>query len=268
MAANDITAVFDGLDSISAARLHREARKRQLQQDEDAREINRRRVKLMEEQNNERRWDRLNRETAAFGARADKLAANQAALEVKRQMEERAAKESEARRKLLEAQAAAASAKPKTPIDGTVQGATAYADAMAEALEANQRALALAQSGDPAGQAAVTKTQLRLAALQQVGNQLVKTAKPEPEPFVTVEIPGQADENAPDKPRGKVSMKVPQSQWNEQHPLWKHFAPAAPAASQGMPRMSAADLEAMKWAQANPADPRAKRILQRLTPSP
>lgn len=174
-------------------------------------------------------------------------------------------RESAARMSLMEAQAAAVSAKPANPMAGELAGIEAFADTFAGALEENQQAIAAIQNPalqqDPAAfQAAnrrVLKAQLRLSGLQQMSQNWGKTAGKES--TVKIKLPGEDG-------RSEATMEVPASQWGPQHPLYTRFHGGEPNGGGAAPGKAASpqDQQALAWAQQNPNDPRAAAILQRL----
>lgn len=262
MIAADYQAVSRGLEAVGDAHLRRAMLKRQLQRDEEDAELRRAMLKLQQQEASDRTLDRQD----ATAVRREGLTLHQEGI--KKQMEAAAwaqdpnnpaNQERAARVNLLKAQTTATSAKPATPLQGQIQTADEFSEAMAAALQDNQRALAAAQAGDPNGQTLALKAQLKLSALQAMGQQFMKGAKAEPE--VDVEIAGPIDE-ATGKSTAKARIKVPQSQWNENHPLWHQVM--KPAAAAAKPALSTQDQQAAAWAKANPQDPRAAKILQRL----
>lgn len=228
MTSADIQALHGGLDSIIDARARKQAIARQLEQDNDAKEIRRRALKLQEESRHEARWDRLNRETQSFADRADRLTAAQATL--KRQMEQDAWSRSTdnpqnqaslAQAELAKANAKAVTAKPVTPISSQLQGLEEFTEAMSAALLENEQALLAAQQGTPDGMARAMKAQIKLGSLQQLGQQLLKTAKPD-RPTSMVKIKRQSEDGTTSE-----ELEVPADQWNDQHPAWGRFNSAA-----------------------------------------
>ena len=188
----------------------------------------------------------------------------------------RTGRESDARLALIKQQIAESSArgkmmgeKPTSPLGQQLQGIEDYSDQFAAALEENQAALQALQNPvlqtNPAAQAAaqkrIVKAQIRLSALQQISANWGKDAGKEP--MVDIEIPGEDGTS-------KLKMKVPQSQWNPNHPMWGKFAGQTPTPGQPAPApaprpaLAPEDQQALAWAKANPNDPRAAAILQRL----
>ena len=155
--------------------------------------------------------------------------------------------------------------KPTTPLGQQLAGIEDFSDKFAAALEENQAALQALQNPavntNPAAMAAaqkrIVKAQVQLSALQQISTNWGKDAGKEP--MVDIEIPGEDGTS-------KLRMKVPQSQWNQNHPLWSKFAGGSQPA--GQPAAGGSTLTedqlALQWAKTNPNDPRAAAILQRL----
>jgi hypothetical protein len=247
----DFALLSDGLDTIANMRMRKKQLEVQQRQQEEANALAKARLRLQEEDASERRWDRLGRETAAFGARADRLSATAAAAKARMAAEEAARDPNNPRNQLLAAQkaqaeaaAAATKQRARSPYDVQIEAINAFADEMEKAQTEHAQALAAAQAGDPNAGRIANKAALRLDGLKKLGANLVKEAKAQQEPVVTVELDGPLDE-ASGKPKGKVSMKVPQSQWNDGHPLFKQFQPATapapvvtPTADDGIPTLT------------------------------
>lgn len=229
MTSADIQALHGGLDSIIDARARKQAIARQLEQDNEAKDIRRRTLKLQEEAQNESRWDRLNRETQVFAERADRLSTTQATL--KRQMEQDAWTRSTAnpqnqaslaQAEWAKANAKAVTAKPVTPISSQLQGLEEFTEAMSAAVLENEQALLAAQQGTPDGMARAMKAQIKLGSLQQLGQQLLKTAKPDrPTSMVKLRRARKSEDGNTDDLIEE--LEVPADQWNEQHPAWSRF---------------------------------------------
>jgi hypothetical protein len=128
--------------------------------------------------------------------------------------------------KLREAQATAVAAKPSSPVAAQLEGVEDFSNNFAAALQENQAAMAeAAQLGTTTPR--VLKAQIRLSALQQLSESWKKNAAKEP--TVDLSFPGEDGVS-------KMTMKVPQSQWNQSHPMWGRFMSgdnAAPSAAPG-----------------------------------
>jgi len=258
-------ALSDGIAAWGAGeartkedKLRKEMLKRQVEQDklaEDERQFNRTmRTKQIEmaERGEKRETSKLLDEQTR-GAMDDVLKQIEAT---------RRGQETAARVDLLKAQSAAVAAKPPSPVAAQLAGVEDFSNNFAAALQENQDAMAeAAKLGTTTPR--VLKAQIRLSALQQLSESWKKNA--EKEPTVDLEFPGEDGVS-------KMKMKVPQSQWNQNHPMWSKFATggspststptgAAPAA----PALSAQDQQALQWAKANPNDPRAAAIIKKLT---
>jgi hypothetical protein len=132
-----------------------------------------------------------------------------AAEDVERAIEQaRRASESGARVDLLKAQTQATLAKPTvppSPEETKMQGWMRMREAALTQLKQAQ------QSGDPA---ALAVAQEDYQFVQQMRQNWLKEQK---EPLVQLEFPGEDGVS-------KMKLAVPQSQWNEQHPMWAKFA--------------------------------------------
>lgn len=249
----DVQVLFGGLDSIVEGRARKAATKRQLEQDELEKELRMRALKQREEDTSERRWDRLNRETQAFTDRADRLSATQATLKQKMEAEAWARDPqnpanvaNKAQAGLYDAQAKAVAARPASPLRAQIDGVEEFTEAMSRAMAENEEALRAAQSGAPDGQQRAMKAQMKIATLNSLGQQLLKTAKPE-KPTSIVKIKRQSDDGGTTE-----ELEVPADQWNEQHPAWGRFNPTTTATA---PTAAGGQIPTLTPQQASAAKP-------------
>ncbi len=250
----DYNAVSRGLDSIAQRRqadeqmqLQRDALRRRFEQEETETQLRRDALRFQEEQ-------------ATLGA-ADRLTAREQAkqrleMEVQAQAwnfnpQNPANQMRTAQQGLVTAQAAAIASKPQSPLAATTQGIEEFSDAMAAAVQENQQAMTFVQAnpGNLEAQHRVTKAQLKLSGLQEFSKTMLSKWKPQNEPEVDIELPGPLGEDG--TPSGKLRMKVPQSQWNEQHPMWGKFnapkaAPSPVAGADGIPTLTPQQAQAAK----------------------
>lgn len=228
-------ALADGIGAWGAGerrtkeeKLRQAMLKRQIEQDklaEDDRAFDRamkaKQIELAER--GDKRADTKLASEAADTARAAVLAEAEAG---------RRATETAARVKLLDAQTTATAAKPASPVAAQLAGVEDFANNFAAALEENQAALTEIQNPQlqtnpdafKAAQGRVLKAQIRLSALQQLSESWKKNA--EHEPTVDLEFPGEDGVS-------KMKLKVPQSQWNTNHPMWGRFMTTQPAGPSG-----------------------------------
>lgn len=211
----------------SEAELRKAALKRQIDDAEAQRKLTERRLKLQEEMAASADGDRKDAAKARVMAqmqaaedRRQKMLADVRTTEANRDPMSPANQERAARAALLKAQTEATAAKPSSPIAGQVQGVSDFSDAMASAMEENQAALAAAQAGEPGAAARVARSQLKISGLQQLGQNLVRQAKPTPEPMVTLKRVTKDEDGVSEN---HETVNVPVSQWNEQNPLWGRF---------------------------------------------
>ena len=227
----------------SEERLRRDLLKRQQERDEQEGDIRRRMLKMQEEENAARRWDRVNRDTAAFSERADRIRAEMEGNAWKRDPNNPTNAANAAQAELYKAQAAAVGAKPTSPIGAQVAGVEEFTEAMtAAAMEQQQAVQALqAAPNDPAAQARVMKSQMKVGTLAELGKQLMKQQKP----MSIVKVKRSSEDGGTTE-----ELEVPADQWNEQHPAWARFNPAAAAApaagGDGIPTLTPEQARAAK----------------------
>jgi hypothetical protein len=247
----DFQALAGGIDAITESRARRAATKRQLEQDTQRaqqakadEEIRRALLKRQEEQD------------AAMGAdRAESRALQREQL--RRQIEANewarnpgnpalAAQQAQAAH--TAAQTQALQAKPASPFKAQLDSINEFTEAMTAAGMQAEQAKAAAQTGDPQAAVALAKAQMKMEALQRLGAQMLKTAKP----TSVVKVRRSTRDESGNDSIGE-ELEVPAEQWNDTHPLWQRFNPkvAAPGAPAG--KFPAPPPAAVQMLRANPA---------------
>ena len=207
-----------GLNDLRQSKDRKEALKRQLELDaknEEERQFQRtmttKQIEL-QERGEKRARDKMIDDNAR-GAMDDVLKEIEA---------NRRGQETAARVDLLKAQTTATKEKPTGPLAAQLDGLDQFGTSMADALTENSAAMeaqrAAYQQPDQAARGAadtrVLKAQLKLSGLQQIAAGWQKNVQKEP--TVDIQFPGEDGES-------KMTMKVPQSQWNSSHPMWGRF---------------------------------------------
>jgi hypothetical protein len=242
--------LMDGLDTINANRVRRDALKRQVERDAIEDELRRKALKLQLEESAGRAADRD--EDRALRREALKRQMEQQAWSFSpdnpaNQLHSAQAENARAHQRLAEQQAASLATKPQTPLSAQLQGLDEYVQAVSDATAELQTASGPAQQGDPAATARATRAQMKLTALQQFGQTMLQKWKPD-KPASMVKIKRMSEDGTTSE-----ELEVPAEQWNDQHPAWGRFnTAAAPAAASGQ-QFPAPSPQAIEYLRANPA---------------